>query len=617
MKALPERLGWGALFASVPELEPGLGPWLPRLAAAIGPLRASTHAAHGEPDGFLGIGRRGPYERLLPSEWLLAEEAPDEFARRAAEHEHAFFQLARRDQAGALSTVALFDCGPEQLGLPRLVQLAAWVVLARRAEAVGAQLRWGVLQDPERRLGAEADPSAVRGFLTSRSAHPVDAADVGAWAEVLTAPGRGAPADDVWILGPPGPAPALGRPVSRLSSDDLRSLDSVEVEVLRPGRPAVRLTLARPPERSAIRLLRDPFAAPTPAPAPRPRVPLGAPLDFRFTPNPPRLLVRTDGGKLVVVPVPSPNRDPGHVRELDVDGPRVIAAGADRRSLYVVAAGEGRLEVRELNRRGRTRWRFTSAPWPEALGQWIPGRDAPLGELVVVETGLGGRALLFRDGAERLFRLALRSGAEIEPLSWGAVWLRRSAGRAVALLDHRGQAPDDPEAYLWPPASVGGRELVVVERSGAPSPQTEPALAHMPRAAESLVGHSGWLQPQMVDLFGFRSGPGSWTLRDRRRTEQIRVPIEAEAVGLTGKCGRDWTPAVVLLSGDRRSFVLATAQHRRPLLDAARRVRRARVSPDAPLLAYATDDDVLAIFSLVDERMLREVQLGAPLEVAT
>lgn len=617
MKALPERLGWGALFASMPELEGGLGPWLPRLAAAIGPLRASTRADHGEPDGFLGIGRRGPYERLLPSEWLLAEEAPEEFARRAAEHEHAFFQLARRDEAGTLSTLALFDCGPEQLGLPRLVQLAAWVVLARRAEAVGAQLRWGVLQDPERRLRAEADPAAVRGFLTARSAHPVDAADLAGWSEVLAASIRGERADDVWLLGPPGPAPALGRPVARLCIDDLQALDAATLEVHRPGRPTVRLSLERPPDRSAIRLLRDPFAVPTPAPAPRPRVPLGAPLDFQFTPNPPRLLVRTDGGKLVVVPVPSPGRDPGQVRELDVDGPRVIAAGADGRSVYVVAAGEGRLEVRELNRRGQSRWRFASGPWPEALGQWIPGRDAPLGELVVVRSGVGGRVLIFRDGAERLFRLALRSGAELEALSWGVAWLRRSAGRAVALLDHRGQAPDAPDAYLWPTAVASGRELVVVEASGAPKLQPDAALANMPRAAETLIGHSGWLQPETVELFGFRAGPASWTLRDRRRTEQVRVPIEAHAIGLTGKCGRDWTPSVVLLRADRRGFLLATAQHRRPLLDAARRVRRARVSPYAPLLAFATDDDVLAVFSLVDERMLREVQLGAPLEVAT
>ncbi len=51
------------------------------------------------PDGYDGIGRRGSYDRLLASEWLIHDELPDEFLRRVVSGEHAFLRRLHRHEA--------------------------------------------------------------------------------------------------------------------------------------------------------------------------------------------------------------------------------------------------------------------------------------------------------------------------------------------------------------------------------------------------------------------------------------------------------------------------------------------------------------------------------------
>ena len=150
-RELPRALTpWAEYLQLLPaEQIVAFAPLVQQLDIAIGPLRVQTRGGGGEPDGFDGLTRRGAYDRLLLSEWLLADEMPEEFARRAVMSEHAFLQVARQDPAGARVSFVLFDAGPNQLGAPRIAHLAALIVLARRAEAAGASLIWGVLQRPD------------------------------------------------------------------------------------------------------------------------------------------------------------------------------------------------------------------------------------------------------------------------------------------------------------------------------------------------------------------------------------------------------------------------------------------------------------------------------------
>jgi len=143
MIELPAALApWAAQLSSLPEeLALALAPWVGRLALAVGPLSAVQSQRTGEPDGYSGLSRRGSYERLVIGEWGVADLFPDEFLRRAAAGEHLFLDLARREPRGALKSVAIVSAGPAQLGSPRLVHLAALIVLARRAAAAGAGSR--------------------------------------------------------------------------------------------------------------------------------------------------------------------------------------------------------------------------------------------------------------------------------------------------------------------------------------------------------------------------------------------------------------------------------------------------------------------------------------------
>ena len=101
-----------------------LGAMVQRLSALIGRMNATYF--HGvDPDGFDGVEQRGEYHRLLTSEWLLAEEVPDEFLRRAAMNEHLFLRLARNEPQGGRRTLVFLDAGPMQLGSPRLVHSGA------------------------------------------------------------------------------------------------------------------------------------------------------------------------------------------------------------------------------------------------------------------------------------------------------------------------------------------------------------------------------------------------------------------------------------------------------------------------------------------------------------
>ena len=141
MSALPATLvPWQESLAALDaRLALSLGPMLHVLDDLVGRLD-TPGGATGEPDGYDGTTNRGDFSRLLIEEWLLADEIPVEFLRRAAENELHFLRRAYLREAPTGRVVAFVDTGPEQLGPGRLVQLAALIVLHRRATASGAEL---------------------------------------------------------------------------------------------------------------------------------------------------------------------------------------------------------------------------------------------------------------------------------------------------------------------------------------------------------------------------------------------------------------------------------------------------------------------------------------------
>ena len=265
-----------------PELAAELGEMLRRLHPLLGRFQAGQLHGEPEPDGLGDLHRRGPYERLLSSEWLLAAELPDEFLRRAAVGEHLF--LAPRPQARQADRliVALFDVGPWQLGAPRLVQLALWILLARRAEQAGGELLWGVWHEPGRlhRAQSQADLAA---WLKRRSLVEPDAQDGQRWVAWRAA--EGPAAGESWHIGAhlnlcqkEGEAPTHevrlarsfdGRAVEvQLRSRGTRRALSVPLPAspragadLLKGRFQAQATLERVPEGGRLSCLHDPLVS--------------------------------------------------------------------------------------------------------------------------------------------------------------------------------------------------------------------------------------------------------------------------------------------------------------------------------------------------------------------
>ena len=187
---------WASILELLPEdIASGLAGWLHPLDNLLGRVEDMPLASQGELDGYDGLARRGPAERMLTSEWLLATEVPDEWSRRAAEGELAYLNPNfRRPQTHSI-TAALFDCGPDVLGTPRLAQLAALLVLARRARAAGAEFLWGVLQSPITEVRRDITAQNISWLLQQHAPLPPSAPEVECWLQEF------AEAGDTFLVG--------------------------------------------------------------------------------------------------------------------------------------------------------------------------------------------------------------------------------------------------------------------------------------------------------------------------------------------------------------------------------------------------------------------------------
>ncbi|MFC3246842.1 hypothetical protein [Chromobacterium piscinae] len=181
------------------ELAAELGELLRRLAPALGGYHDASRGDELAPQGLDDLRRRGPYEHLLASEWLLADEIPDEFLRRAASGEHLFLSPTPRERQADRRIVALFHAGNWQLGAPRLAHLALCILLDRRAKAAGGEFHWGSLQAPgEWRVGAE--PDELKRLLRARAYRNFDQPLYQEWHKNLSELPL---VDECWLIGYP------------------------------------------------------------------------------------------------------------------------------------------------------------------------------------------------------------------------------------------------------------------------------------------------------------------------------------------------------------------------------------------------------------------------------
>jgi len=250
--------GWEPELTTLPrEVALSLGPLVTRIAPALGAMQTQRALTGPSDAGLGGLSRRGSYERLLLSEWALAEELPDEFLRRAAGNEHLFLAPIPARPAGTRACTVLLDPGPELLGAPRLAALAALIALARRARLGGAVFRFRKLGDDVMYDIADAD--TLRLLLAGRTTDATRPLPEGDAPNARSAP------DDVWLISGPSACERLrgdGTPASCVVIRDVLStvIEAVDVEI-RPvllRKRDVRLPL--PPARTRARILQDPAA---------------------------------------------------------------------------------------------------------------------------------------------------------------------------------------------------------------------------------------------------------------------------------------------------------------------------------------------------------------------
>lgn len=246
---------WHSLLTLFPEdIAAAFSELLVKLAPLIGDLAHDELDGQTEPDGYSGLTRKVNYERLLLSEWAINEYHPDEFMRKAVSGEHQFLAVSKKEKRQTKVCVALFDCGPTQLGQPRIVQLALLILLARRAEAANAEFLWSVCQDPSLEFFNEVDEHKVRRFLNARSIHSIAQENIES--KLMSV---GDDIDDLWIIG--------HEKLDFLPTDS--HFISLKSEFLNPEILALNITKANknskqirlqlPDKANQAQVLRDPF----------------------------------------------------------------------------------------------------------------------------------------------------------------------------------------------------------------------------------------------------------------------------------------------------------------------------------------------------------------------
>ncbi len=116
------------------------------LFAQLNPLLSESfqqqQQGFGEFNGYDGMDLKGEVERLLPSEWLWQELNSDEFLRRFSENELLYHKPAFETPTDKRTHLIVIDCGPEMIGRPRLIALAALLNLNALAKANGSRVLW-------------------------------------------------------------------------------------------------------------------------------------------------------------------------------------------------------------------------------------------------------------------------------------------------------------------------------------------------------------------------------------------------------------------------------------------------------------------------------------------
>lgn len=582
MSNLPPALRpWALQLSLFPEeFALSLGPYVARLAAAIGSLRPRGETDGGEPQGYDGLTRRGPYERLLLTEWLYALESPDEFIRRAAFGEHAFLKPAFKQPQGSRRTVALLDAGPDQLGSPRIAHLATLVVLQRRAEAAGAGFAWCVLQDSSELVPFNAvTPASVQTWLAARSATPVTEAHVARWREALE---LGSAPEDVWLVG----SSRLGRlhessKLSRIEVEEVVAprVRRLSVAVRRIARAPTSVELELPPSDVCVRLLRDPFLSRAPKP-----VRLSSTGRFRsffFSADGTRLVFVRMDGSVAAQPIPHSARatTPKPRRFHPPAGHQLVAVGWRRNGgLLVLIRDDKVLWIHGSLKSAQGGGKPRGIPYLgyEGLLPDAPPANHPPGLATAIIEG-GRERIVVRDSEGRLFIVSQQGPALVS--------------HRTSVLAEVNRKP----VFVMTPQEGSSMEGVWL---GILEDHQQRHLPLGPGEGDAFFGYSPSMGHPEGGLLAMRTRPGTWQVPLAKSNVLINVPVGSRVVGVATLARESPHPALVLLGPDKRTFTLLTDKEAQVVARASDEVVHAAASHGLPVLTWLTVKGEFLVWSL-------------------
>ncbi len=589
--ALQPWHGWLQWFQHDSAL--AIGGMLPRLNAALGRYRGSLqHGAH-TPNGIDELRRRGPYHRLLLSEWALADEAPDEFMRRASSGEHLFLSPRYETIKADAQIVAVFDAGPAQFGAPRLAHIALWILLARRAELAGIGFRWGLLGAPGA-LDDGGDAHALKRLLKARSFMHADHAKTEAWREALAT--DVCPGGERWLIA--GTRDAIDGFSHRVRvARDLQQ--NLAVRIVGPnGQRDVDVPL--PPAKASVRLLRGAFAfeiAAVEALADADTLENKEKLSLRQPP-----LIAPEGRQIAVpllsesaamvyamafagrhAPGPTSKRQARKMRW--ASGNDLMCAAMSRKGFGGIVADAHHLYFWQIDsfgvmaRPSKEELKVTpgQAHWPPCL--WFNSGKRP-------------HHLMMLDDAQRLQAfVGSTSGAKhgggvtMDTIDDGVIAIARADDEHLAYVRYRRQTV----------------ELVLRHRSGdlskrlAYAPSTDaPDKGFIHGKLRPGSGIGAWcVRTQRAARDG---GASVWTLYPIANTEQSveGKPIQVQAgwhiVGLAAVPNTLSEYGLVAIAANRKRLVLLRAVGSDTLYASARSITAASVGTDCDLIALITED---------------------------
>src|SRR5947209_5126329 len=584
-----------------PEIALALAPMVQKIASLVGHLSGKHAQGTSLPDGFAGLAKRGHYERLIASDWLLADELPDEFMRRSVMGEHLFWKMAYLEPTQARSTLTLFDAGPEQLGPPRIAHVAALAVFAARAGMSNAKFQWGILQNGEQNLLPGVNSVEVKMMLEARGVVSAQPEHFEFWSDH---PANGERYGEIWVVGSERSLQLAPPNFSRLIiSDVLQPGESrLRVDCRPAGKPGGAIEVELPEATLCAQLLRDPFET-SAARVQKGREMVAGCLHFSASGR--KLHALTRNGDVLMLPIPnSPRGMPGKAKHYAVKG-AIMGVAQTRKSTWVVSV-------------------ITDTPlllYADNFGQLVFHVER-LGAPTIPGTGeyhrnyvSGGATPVLPTQGNQLLPCSWYSG---DHASQPGIYLLDEFGTLLRFFENPGEKKLEivktdvlalTRSRLGLFYAIFEQKLNQIYVAYGSMGQVFHAFQCTQKPRLAFFGCGSHEDSREFGLLAVGYTDGNWEILKPRARESLTVPPGFSVHGVVRE--DHYEPALIVVEDDRRTLGLLGAHGLRRLVTAASPIAAVSGSHQYPLVAYSTDAGEIAAYSLPHRKAVLQFQGGA------